>query len=464
MKNRILIVDDEEAIRFSLKNGLSDAGYEVITCEKGEEVIEKIEKWSPHLVLLDIRLPDKNGFDVLIEIKRKFSYIQVVMMTAYGDTQGTVKAIKLGATDFIDKPFDFERLLLTIDKSLQSVQIKKEWEYYHERYKEDLIKNQIIGESDLMKAVIEKIKIVAENDDTTVLITGETGTGKEVAAKAIHILSNRADKPFIDINCGAIPENLLESELFGHEKHAFTGAGEGKKGLFELADGGTVFLDEIGEMSLEMQVKLLRFLETRKFRRVGSNQNIFVDVRVIAATNRNLKIESEERRFRSDLFYRLNVFPVTMPPLREIKNDIPIFIKYFWQEGSFSENALEVLYNYKWPGNVRELKNILERLSILYTDKIITVEDLPLDLLNTGSLELKKRYQMIEIYDNKKSEEEIVFPMEGLERELEKVEKMYIKKALEETRWNISKAAKLLKISRHILQRRVEKYFSDNSV
>ncbi|MBO8172956.1 MAG: sigma-54-dependent Fis family transcriptional regulator [Bacillaceae bacterium] len=465
MKKRVLIVDDEEAIRFSLESGLTDEGFEVRTLASGLELERHLKEWNPHLVILDVRLPELSGYELLEQIKIYDPGIQVMMMTAFGDTQGAVKAMKMGAADFIDKPFDFEDMLKTIHHVIKTDQMKKEWQFYRERHKEALIQNRIIGESRAITDVIEQIKRVAPREDTTVLITGETGTGKEVAAKTIHNLSPRSDKPFMDINCAAIPANLIESELFGHEKNAFTGAGQGKKGLFELADGGTIFLDEIGEMPYETQAKLLRFIETRKFRRIGSSQNVYVDVRIIAATNRDLSEEVEQGRFRSDLYYRLNVFPIQIPPLRERKEDIPLLIRHFWPDMALTDEVLSTLENYSWPGNVRELKNILERLSILYPDGDISVDALPSDLHDDRRAKVSSNHPLD---TSMKSEAEAApdgdlsdIEAVGLEEKLNQIEKRYIEFALHETRWNISKAAKKLGMKRHVLQRRVQKHFPE---
>jgi len=454
MKKRILVVDDEEAIRFSLHEGLTHAGYNVRTATSGEECLETLKEWTPHLLLLDLRLTGKNGFQVLRDVKQLYPSILVIMMTAYGDTKGAVEAIKLGAINFLDKPFDFDNLLKLLDESFDAQRIKKEWEYYHDRHKQELITNQLVGQSKVMNEVRRKLETVAQSYDTSVLLYGETGTGKEVAARSLHSMSTRKDKPFIDINCGAIPHNLIESELFGYEKNAFTGAGQGKKGLFELADGGTIFLDEIGEMPLDMQVKLLRFLETQVFRRVGGRSNLFVDVRVIAATNQDLRRQIEAGSFRKDLYYRLNVFPISLPPLRERQDDIIPLAKHFWKELKTDATVEKVLKEYYWPGNVRELKNLMELLSILHPNGKVYLKDLPSHFLHGSGLktvgsppENAEAIQLRKLHPG------------GLQEEIERIEKDYIQKALDETRWNISEAARLLKLSRHALQRRVNKYF-----
>lgn len=460
MKKKILVIDDEESIRLSLKEGLQDLGYEVYTAVDGHQGLTEVREMEPNLVLLDIRLPRGNGMEVLRQIKGIDKDIAVIMITAYGETKEAVKAIKNGAFDYVEKPFDFNDLSLTIKKALETQEMKREICYLRNQQKKFMKDKNIIGNSPAMKEVMHKIDILAEND-VTVLIRGETGVGKELVAREIHSRSRRAGKPFLDINCSAIPGDLLESELFGFEKSAFTGAVTGKKGLLEIADGGTVFLDEIGELSVDIQVKLLRFLEDRRFKRIGGLKDIKVDVRILAATNKNLEKAIEENKFREDLFYRLNVVPVYVPPLRERGEDIKLlaefFLAYFSKtlgkgKGTFSQEALKAFMKYNWPGNVRELRNVIERVVIFNTGGgEITIEQLPAEF---SSLPEKPAAN-----EKRQGEQDTGLPLNfSLEREIERLEKQYIKRALIEARGNKTKAAEILGISRFALLRRLEKY------
>ncbi|NPV44720.1 MAG: sigma-54-dependent Fis family transcriptional regulator [Firmicutes bacterium] len=460
MKKKILVIDDEESIRLSLKEGLQDLGYEVYTAVDGHQGLTEAREMEPNLVLLDIRLPRGNGMEILQQIKGIDRDIAVIMITAYGETKEAVKAIKNGAFDYVEKPFDFNDLSLTIKKALEAQEMKRELCYLRSQQKKFMKDKNIIGNSPAMKEVMHKIDILAEND-VTVLIRGETGVGKELVAREIHSRSRRAGKPFLDINCGAIPGDLLESELFGFEKSAFTGAVTGKKGLLEIADGGTVFLDEIGELPVDIQVKLLRFLEDRRFKRIGGLKDVKVDVRILAATNKNLEKAIEENKFREDLFYRLNVVPVYVPPLRERGEDVKLLAEFFLayfsetlgkEKGTFSQEVLKAFMKYNWPGNVRELRNVIERLVIFNTGGgEITIEQLPAEFL---SLPEKPAAN-----EKRQSERDTGLPVNlSLEREIERLEKQYIKRALIEARGNKTKAAEILGISRFALLRRLEKY------
>lgn len=461
MPKRVMIVDDEPTIRLSLKEGLSNWGYSVDTAKNGAEALEKINN-NYHLVFLDLRLPDRNGLDVLADILKRSPDTMVVMMTAYGTTSSTVSAIKTGAYDYINKPFDLAEIRFLCDRALSSLQIKRESDLFRKQ-QQQLTSLEIIHCSSVMAEVMKRVDALAAADTTTVLITGETGTGKELVARALHKKSSRADKPFIAINCGAIPPSLLESELFGFEKSAFTGAVKPKKGLLELGDEGTIFLDEIGEMPPEMQVKLLRFLEDRKVCRLGGLQERPVNVRLIVATNRDLGQMVANRTFRDDLFYRINVVPIRLPSLRKRKEDIPllaesfldIFKKQFNKKTiSFSHEAVCLLQEYSWPGNVRELKNVVERLVILCDDEIIGLKHLPIHMFSTRSPEAGDGPEVPESMRINKIPDNF-----SLEATLTSLEKQYIKAALDESRWNISQASRLLGLSRYSLQRRIEKYF-----
>jgi two-component system, NtrC family, response regulator AtoC len=411
-------------------------------------------------------LPDGNGLDFLEQNKKNYPDIAIIIMTAFGDTQTTVKAVKLGAANYINKPFDLEEIQLMVKKTFDQLNLQSEVELYRKDHQEV----RFIGNSKATKSIISELERITKVRDTTILILGETGTGKEIAAKYIHQNSSRKERPFIAVNCGALPENLIESEIFGHEKGAFTGANKMKKGLFELADGGTLFLDEIGELSLDMQVKLLRFLEERKFKRVGGSRDIYVDIRILTATHRNLEQMVEENTFRSDLFYRLNVVPIKLPPLKERGEDILLIAEHFLEEFCYqlgrkklalTTEVKENLLQYPWPGNIRELKNIMERIAILQPDSTsVSVNDLPKEFTETEnrdkisdsksvSTELERVPQTIELNDSGVNLEEIV----------ENIEKKFIETALKKTRWNISQASNLLGISRYALQRRVDKYF-----
>ncbi|MCF6095067.1 sigma-54 dependent transcriptional regulator [Microaerobacter geothermalis] len=463
MDKRILIIDDEKTLRLSLSVGFSDEGYHVETASTAAEGYERIGRFSPHVIFLDLRLPDRSGLDLLDQVKQEYPAVTVVIMTAYGDTKSTVQAIKKGAFDYINKPFEWEEIYFITRKLFEHLSLQSEIEFYRREVRKQRT-DKLIGNSVVMNRVKEHIKLLAGARDTTVLIEGETGTGKELAARSLHEWSERRERPFLAINCGAIPSNLLESELFGYERGAFTGAGREKQGLLEWANGGTVFLDEVGELSVEMQVKLLRFLEERKFKRIGGLHDISVDVRVVAATNRNLLQMVENGEFRSDLFYRLNVVPIHLPPLREREEDILLLAEYFLNDFSkqmgkdqliFSSEAREILVAYDWPGNIRELRNVMERLVILHQGGVIQASDV---VLNTAvKPDSRRSGQNISVYD---TDNDSLFTNDFLlDQKVEEVERYYIDKALRLTKWNVSHAAKLLGISRYSLQRRIKKLY-----
>jgi len=499
MKEKILIVDDEATFRNSLRAGLEDAGYTVDTDADGEGVLEQIALKNHDLVLLDIRLPYKNGIELLKEIKIKFPDIVVILMTAYGDTKSTVEAIKEGAYDYLNKPFDLDEVKACLDKAFATRRLSGQATSFYEK-REALESISIIGESPAIREVINKISMVSQHDNTTVFIQGETGTGKELVAKAVHYYSKRKNKPFLDINCAAIPRDLLESELFGFEKSAFTGASSTKKGLLEMANGGTLFLDEIGELATDLQCKLLRFLEDKKFKRIGGLEDIHVDVRIITATNQDLGTEINRGNFRKDLYYRLNVFPINLPPLREREDDVVLIAYHFLRQFNkqmgknftgFSVETENILKRYTWPGNVRELKNVIERILILHDVKWVSPGELPESLRNAatrlGGAEpsSSKGLEVVGVSavstGHGINEESVpvgaaaekntgintpaVEPEKlnndgfSLEKELQSIERTYLEKALRETRWNITRAAEMLGISRFALQRRIEKYF-----
>jgi len=463
MLRTILIIDDEDVFRDSLQVGLEDTGYRVYAAATGEEGLEKLNDKRVDIVLLDMRLPGKDGFEVLKAINLDHPEVTVIIMTAYGDTKSIVKAIKEGAFDYLNKPFDLDELKVCINKAFQTRYLKNEVDLFRRKQKEFPENYDIIGESPAIQKVKSKISLVAGYNNSTVLICGETGTGKELVAKAIHKQSQRKNRPFVDINCGAIPRDLLESELFGFEKSAFTGATSSKKGLLELADGGILFLDEIGEMPLELQVKLLRVLEEKKFKRIGGLDDIYVDVRILSATNKNLEEEVKRGTFREDLFYRLNVVPIYLPPLRERENDVILIANYFLRHfnrqmgknfAGFSPEAENILRQYHWPGNVRELKNVIERIVILNDEKWITPACMPDSLKGAGKEEPGQAHPALGPEWRAELNEEDFH----LEKKLQNLEKYYLKSALQKTNWNITRAAKMLGISRYSLQRRIDKY------
>lgn len=445
MKRKILIADDEPNMIWALKKALVKEDYEIISAENGLEAVENLKE-EPDLVVLDFKMPKMDGLEALKKIKEINNKVPVIMITAHGSADNAVEAMKLGALDYISKPFDIDELKVIIKKALEYKSLNEEVSYLRNRLDEESTK--IIFKSKSMEEVLKLVNKVAPTDATT-LILGESGTGKELIADEIHRLSHRNKGPLIKVNCGAFVESLLESELFGYEKGAFTGATTRKKGKFELAQEGTIFLDEIGEISEAMQVKLLRVLQEKEFERVGGEVTIKGDFRVIAATNRDLKEMVEKKEFREDLYYRLNVIPINISPLHERKEDIPLLIDYFITKHSkqmgrskldISQKALELLQGYKWPGNIRELQNIIERCVILTGGDVITEELLPSEIRGGGYVKASN----------------IILPDEGLS--LDEVEKSLILQALEKTDYNQTNAAKLLGITRHTLIYRMEKY------
>ncbi len=378
----ILIVDDEATILQSLSGILSDEGYETLTASNGYEALKIIEEESPDLVLLDIWMPGMDGIETLREIKRTNPFLQVIIISGHGTIETAVKATKLGGYDFIEKPLSIETVVVTINNALNFQRLEEENRYLR---KKTLEKHSITGNSPPIQSLKKQLAVAAPTN-AWVLITGENGTGKELVARTIHQMSGRANKPLIDVNCAAIPDELIESELFGHEKGAFTGAPTRKRGKFEVADKGTIFLDEIGDMSLKTQAKILRILQEQKFERVGGSRTLTVDVRVLAASNKELEGEIERGTFREDLFYRLNVIPIAVPPLRNRSEDIPLlmetFLRQYAEEGhcgqkTIAPRAMKHLRAYSWPGNVRELKNLVERLAIMTESDVIDEDDIP---------------------------------------------------------------------------------------
>ena len=451
-KTRILVVDDEHLIRWSLEQNLKKQGYEVLTAGSGEDALKQIREDQPDLVLLDVQLPGINGLQVLEKIKEADEEIVVIMVTAQGALETAVTAMRLGAYDYINKPFNLEEMAIVIKKALETSDLRREVASLRSEHKKFGPPN-IIGTSRHMSNVMDMMGKVAKSEASTVLIQGESGTGKELVAKWIHFASSRAEKTFVAINCAAVPSTLLESELFGHEKGSFTDAKAMKKGLFELADGGTVFLDEIGDMEVGMQAKLLRFLEDRSFRRIGGTKSISVDVRIISATNKDLIKAIEDKSFRNDLYYRLQVIPIYLPPLRERKDDILLlaqhFIEYFNKEFNkgvkgISSMAEKMLLDYSWPGNIRELKNVMERAIILGSEDTLLLEHLPLEIVAKSVAATPPTTTTFKL------------PPEGVD--IEEVEKELIRQSLESSDWNQSKAAKKLNLGIDAFRYRMKKF------
>lgn len=451
-KYRILVVDDEHLIRWSLEQSLKRQGYEVATAASGEDALRALRDDPPDLMLLDIQLPGINGLDVLEKAKEIAEEVIVIMVTALGVLETAVKAMRMGAYDYINKPFNLDELAIIIKKALETGELRREVQHLRSEQTRKYGISNLIGSSRHMVNVLAMVQKIARSDASTVLIQGESGTGKELIAKAIHYESARADKPFMAINCAAMPETLLESELMGHEKGAFTDAKVQKRGLFEMADGGTLFLDEIGDMEPGMQAKLLRVLEERTFRRVGGTKDIQVDVRIISATNKDLLKAMEERTFRNDLYYRIQVIPVFLPSLRERKEDVLTlahhFISHFNREfgkqvKGISPMAEKFLSEYHWPGNIRELKNVIERAIILESDDILMLEHLPHEMVakagagGSGPLNL-------------------TIPPEGID--IEDVERELIRQSLEVSEGNQSKAAKKLNLGIDAFRYRMKKF------
>ena len=444
--SQLLLVEDEKLLRWSLRTRLQNAGYVVDEAATLGEADEQLRRRRPDVVLLDINLPDGNGLDFLSTQRDKLAESTVLVFTADGRIEDAVLAMKLGAADFLTKPVDHEELLRVIERATNLRRERLEAES-SQRARERQAKMKVVGEGPAMKAALRLAHTVASSGSTTVLVQGETGVGKEVVARYIHANSPRAKAPLLALNCAALPEQLVESELFGYEKGAFTDAKGSRKGLFELADGGTVVLDEIGEVPPALQAKLLRFLEERRFRRLGGIREIAVDVRIIALTNRNLKDEVTRGEFREDLFYRLNVFPITIPPLRERREDIvPLALDFLLQFGAacgkkFTDIAPELrarLVEHRWTGNVRELRNLMERAVIMEDGGVLAGTDLP---LTSGADEVEK---------GNGAPQEIV--------PLGEVEFMMVQRALRASNGNQSQAARLLQVSRDQLRYRVKRY------
>jgi len=466
---RILVVDDDLSLSHFLTKALSQKGYRATSCHSGTEALDIVRKGETDLVLLDNKLPDLNGLDILKEIKRDHPKVSVIIMTAFGTTGTAIDAMRLGAFDYILKPFELDDIFELVDKGLEAHKLMKRAVAIPalSEFKED--SDQIIGKSKVMQEVYKLIGQVAESD-VTVLIRGESGTGKELVARAIYQHSRRKDRPFLAINCAAIPETLLESELFGYEKGAFTGANKRRVGKFEQCDKGTLLLDEIGDMSFSTQAKILRILQEGEFERIGSNQTVKVDVRVLASTNRKLEELIKDGKFRDDLYYRLKIMTVALPPLREHKDDIQELTEYFFHLYShqldtkvshIDPSVLGKLLSYHWPGNVRELANTINRSLILCKGELLTGEDIIFDVedeVTSFASENGLENTLAKLLDPLFTDI-LRFWGKGLHPNLlDKIEKFLIQKALAETNGNQVQAAKLLGISRNTLRTRIDKY------
>ncbi|NPA52351.1 MAG: sigma-54-dependent Fis family transcriptional regulator [Aquificae bacterium] len=448
----ILVVDDEENIRNLLSEILEDEGFIVETADSIESAKNKIEKRDFDIVFLDVWLPDGDGTDLIPFILENNELTKIIMISGHANIPIAVKALKLGAFDFLEKPLSVDSILASIEKAYREIKFQQEYLYLKEKETKDI---EIIGNSPKIKELKKQIEKVARTN-AWVFIQGENGTGKELVAKSIHFKSERRDKPFVDVNCAAVPDELFEAEFFGYEKGAFTGAVTSKPGKFEIADGGTIFLDEVTELSPSAQAKLLRVLEEKEFTRLGSNKKIKVDIRVISATNKDLEKEVAEGRFRPDLAYRLAVVPITVPPLRERGNDIILLAEHFLHISAvenkvkppiLSEEVKQIFLKYSWPGNVRELKNLMERLTIFYSGKTIKPEELPKNMISVEPKhqgDIDKDCIPVEIVPLKEFREE--------------AEKKLIEKVLIQTNKNLKEAAKILKVDLSSLYRKVKQY------
>ncbi|MDA1000770.1 MAG: sigma-54 dependent transcriptional regulator [bacterium] len=443
---RILVVDDEERMRHLLERLLGGEGYEVRTASNGADALRLLSEADSDLVISDVRMPGMDGLTLLRTLKEQGSSAVVIMMTAFGTVSSAVEAMNAGAYHYLTKPFKIDEMTLLVRKALESLNLQREVKTLRAEVEERYGLGKLIGKSKAMQDVFKMIRRIAQTH-STVLITGSTGTGKELGAKALHYQSNRRDRPFVAVNCSAIPETLMESELFGHMKGSFTGAVGSQKGLFEEAHNGTLFLDEVGEVPLPIQVKLLRSIQEREIRRIGGRENIQIDVRIISATNRDLEELVREGSFREDLYYRLNVIPIRIPGLRERPDDIPLlaqhFIGKFCEENGIelkrlSKNALQALLAYDWPGNVRELENVIERAIALCENEEIDNTDFPTHIVENHSGLISTRA--------------------GMDISLEELERLHIESILEKTGGHQIRAAKILGVDRRTLYRKLVKY------
>ncbi len=458
---RVLVVDDEKLIGWSLAQMLTGAGYEVEVAASGNEALDKFESFRPHMALLDIFLPDMDGIELLKRFKAADPEVMVLMITANAQADFAVSAFKLGALDYIGKPFRMEDVRQMVRQAFDKKRLEAQVDSSSRGARRQFGRDQLVGNSSQMIEVFRMINICAESDVKSVLILGESGTGKELVAQAIHHHSARKQEPFIEVNCAAIPENLLENELFGHERGAFTDAHREEKGTFELADGGTVFLDEIGDMPLPMQAKILKVIESKRFRRLGGKEDIDVDVRIIAATHQDLPRLVEKEKFRADLFYRLNVMTIHLPALRSRRDDIPKLVDYFIDrlndeygrrlEG-IAPDALQLLMRYDWPGNVRELRNTIERAMMLEQGRVLSVASLPAAVRAEQSAEKADRP------GQDAGPGGVSFDLLLEDMSLEEMEKHALQQAMARAGGNQTRAARLLKMSRDTLRYRLKKF------
>jgi len=447
-RKSVLIVDDEEGIRESLSGILEDEGYDVLTASSGEDALAITKEHMPDIVFMDVWLPEMDGLETLSRLKEIDANIPVIMISGHGNIEIAVKATRLGAYDFLEKPLSLDKVIITAKRALERKILEEE----NRSLKENILKKcRLIGDSEKMRTLRQQIDMAAQSN-SRVLILGESGTGKEVVARLLHDKSHRAGGPFVEVNCAAIPQELIESELFGHEKGAFTGATEKKSGKFELADKGTLFLDEIGDMTLQTQAKVLRVIETQAFQKVGGSKNIKVDVRIIAATNKNLIEEVKNGNFREDLYFRLNVIPIIVPPLKERRDDIPMLIKHFIEmfasengirQKGITSDVVKAFQDYEWPGNIRELKNAVERLMIMVPSDTITIKDV-------DALGLFGQQQILKEYD--------YFSHKTLKDARDAFEKDFIIRKLQENNWNVSKTAEAIDVERSNLHKKIKAY------
>ena len=449
----ILVADDDASIRSLLKQLLSDEGYSVVEATTGTEVVEKVKETNPDLVIMDVRMPELDGIEALSKLKMSSPKTSVLIMTAFGSSNNAIRAMELGAFDYITKPFELDKISHTVKRVIEYRDLTSEVQVLRDEISSLVQTERIVGNSPAMQEVYKTVGKVAKAD-ATVLITGESGTGKELVAEALHYNSNRRSGPIVKVSCAALPETLLEAELFGHEKGSFTGAMTQRRGRFEMADKGTIFLDEIGEMSLPTQTKLLRVLQERKIERIGSSLPIKVDIRIICATNKDLQRQVEQQKFRDDLYYRLNVINIHMPPLRDRKEDIPALVEHFLakhrysataQPAAISEEALKRLMEYDWPGNVRELENVVERAVVLSRGQIITSRELPFGEHDAGD-------------HDEDGGDEVSVEKSFFKKSVAQFEKDLIMKALRDANGNRSKAAEMLGIYRRLLYAKIKEY------
>jgi two-component system response regulator AtoC len=450
----LLVADDDASIRSLLKQLLSDEGFNVLEASTGIEVVDKVKESSPDLVIMDVRMPELDGIEALSRVKATNPKTAVLIMTAFGSSNAAIRAMELGAFDYITKPFELDKISHSVKRVLDYQDLTAEVEVLRDEISSLVQTERIVGNSPAMQEVYKTIGKVAKAD-ATVLITGESGTGKELVAEALHFNSNRRSGPMVKVSCAALPETLLEAELFGHEKGSFTGAMTQRRGRFEMADKGTIFLDEIGEMTVPTQTKLLRVLQERKLERIGSNLPIKVDIRIIVATNKDLQKQVELQKFRDDLYYRLNVINIHMPPLRDRKEDIPSLVEHFLakhrysataQPAAISEEAIRRLMEYNWPGNVRELENVIERAVVLSRGQIITSRELPFGEHEGGDGE------------DSEGEPDAKGDSSFFKKSVAQFEKDLIMKALRDANGNRSKAAEMLGIYRRLLYAKIKEY------